>query len=176
VTVQERIHQKSFRSPGQHAVLGVMVAAGVLAERVERSCALHGLTHAQYNVLRILRGAHPDGHPRYEIARRLIDRAPDVTRLLDRLEAQGLVARERSEEDRRICLARITPRGMELLAAADPAVGKLEDEVMEVLGSRGAGELAALCDRVVAGLGAEPAGAGAREEAAARGDKGGERS
>lgn len=165
MSVKARIHQKGFRNPGQEALVGVMVAAGVLAERVERSCGLHALTHAQYNVLRILRGAYPGGHPRYEIARRLVDRAPDVTRLLDRLEARGLVERERSAEDRRVCLARITPQGMALLEETDPGVGELEEELLAALGVEGARALARLCDLVVSGMDRKVA-AGGRGEGA----------
>src|SRR5215204_2537155 len=64
-----------------------------MSQRMNDVCRKHGVTHDQYNILRILRGVHPTGHPRCEITKRLISRAPDVTRLLDRLVRQGLVER-----------------------------------------------------------------------------------
>ena len=87
-----------------------------------RSAALfksHGLSEPQYNVLRILRGAQPGGLPCQLIGERMIARVPDITRLLDRLEGADLVGRSRSDDDRRVVLTRIKPKGMDLLAALD---------------------------------------------------------
>ena len=107
MTLEDRVHQASFRSPAEEAGVSVLVAGAHLAHLLEEVCSTQGITHDQYNVLRILRGVYPDGHPRYEIGRRLIERSPDVTRLLDRLERRGLVSRYRAEGDRRLSLARI---------------------------------------------------------------------
>ena len=96
--LKRRIQQERFEDSLHEAVLNLLVAAGHVRERMDRVCAEHGITHGQYNVLRILRGAHPDGHPRGEIAARLIERAPDVTRLVDRLERHGYVERARSDD------------------------------------------------------------------------------
>lgn len=83
----------------------------------------HGITGAQYNVLRILRGA-VEPLPCQEIAGRMITQLPDITRLVDRLEEAGLVARSRTPEDRRLVLTTITEAGLRLLAALDgPVVG-----------------------------------------------------
>src|SRR3712207_351285 len=120
MSVQSRIKQKSYQSLAHQALLGVQVAAAYWEQRVGELFARHGVTRDQYNVLRILRGAHPDGHPRYEITNRLIRRAPDVTRLLDRLERQGLVERVRTREDRRLSITRITDAGMAVLDAIEP--------------------------------------------------------
>src|SRR5688500_2300934 len=122
MTIRERVRQRSFESSAQEAVVSLLVAAGHVQRALAEVCARHGITHDQYNVLRILRGAHPRGHPRYEVAERLIDRAPDVTRLLDRLERQGLVERARSDEDRRLSLSRITGEGLELLDRMAPEI------------------------------------------------------
>lgn len=80
-----------------------------------------GLSATQYNVLRILRGS-PDGLPCGEIASRMITRDPDVTRLLDRLEKRGLIARWRETKDRRVVMAKITPEGLKLLTRLDGPV------------------------------------------------------
>lgn len=93
-----------------------------------------GLTMTQYNVLRILRGAQPDGHPSLEIGRRLITRVPDVTRLIDRLEAMGLAERVRSTEDRRVVRVRITRKGLNLLARIDSPVREHHRRLLEHMG------------------------------------------
>jgi len=82
----------------------------------------HGITGPQYNVLRILRGAEPGGLPTLTIVDRMIERAPGITRMIDRLEAKGLVARERCGVDRRCVYCRITAKGLDLLARLDQPV------------------------------------------------------
>lgn len=85
----------------------------------------HGLTSAQYNVLRILRGAGPDGLRCADVSERLVTRDPDVTRLLDRLEAAGLVSRARNDRDRRVITAALTSAGAALLAELDDPIDQL---------------------------------------------------
>jgi MarR family transcriptional regulator, organic hydroperoxide resistance regulator len=108
----------------------------------------HGITGQQYNVLRILRGAEPDGLPTLTIARRMIERAPGITRMIDRLEAKGLVARERRGEDRRCVHCRITRTGLELLRALDAPVSTAERAAFDVLTDREMANLTALLERV----------------------------
>lgn len=79
----------------------------------------HELTPVQYNVLRILRGAEPQGLINREIAERMVNREPDMTRLLDRLEDRGLVGRSRNGTDRRVVLTRVTQKGLDLLVELD---------------------------------------------------------
>ena len=85
----------------------------------------HGLTQAQFNVLRILRGAGEDGLPCQAIGDRLVTRVPDVTRLLDRMERDGLVLRTRSSGDRRVVIATLTALGT-------TKVGELDEPVLEL--------------------------------------------
>ena len=106
--LQRRIKQAHFRSPQQEALLNLSVAAAYLREQSERVVEAFDITLPQYNVLRILRGIHPDGHPRGEIASRMLDRAPDVTRIVDRLSAKKLVERDRNGDDKRQSITRIT--------------------------------------------------------------------
>src|SRR5271157_3266400 len=87
--LSRRLKQARFTSPHQEALLSLAVAAGTLNDMVDAVCEKHGLTRPQYNVLRILRGVHPEGHSRCEVAQRMVERAPDVTRLVDRLQARG---------------------------------------------------------------------------------------
>ena len=95
--------------------------------------APHGVTEAQYNVLRILRGRHPDCYACSEIGERLLDRTPDVTRLLVRLEARGLVERRRAEHDRRVVEVEITPQGLDVLAELDEPVRATLDRLTQHL-------------------------------------------
>lgn len=143
--LRKRVKQNRFEDPVQEAFVGLLVAAGHLRRRLADVCAAYGITADQYNVLRILRGVHPDGHPRYEISARLIERAPDVTRLLDRLERERLVERYRSREDRRLSLARITPAGLDLLAAMETPVRGIREHFLGHLGKQDLAELCRLC-------------------------------
>ncbi|MGH7337863.1 MAG: MarR family winged helix-turn-helix transcriptional regulator, partial [Myxococcota bacterium] len=117
--LHRRLKQTRPLPPDDEAGLNLMLAAAWLERRIELALARHGLTLPQYNVLRILRGAGDGGHARCEIAERMIDAAPDVTRLLDRLEAAGLVRRGPGRADRRASVAWITPKGLRLLVAAE---------------------------------------------------------
>ena len=104
------------------------------------------LSHTQYNVLRILRGA-PQGLPCGEIASRMITRDPDVTRLLDRMEKRGLISRSRESRDRRLVLGRITPEGLKLVNRLDGPVQKIH---RKQLGHMGKGRLQALAELLAA--------------------------
>ena len=83
------------------------------------------LSFAQYNVLRILRGAGAGGLPCGEIAARMVNRDPDITRLLDRLESRDLVRRSRDEQDRRVVVADITAAGLAVLKPLDGPVARV---------------------------------------------------
>jgi len=140
--VQKEIQQtKPFQSTGQEAVVGLFRTADVVKRYFEGVLSRFGVTLAQYNVLRILRGAGDDGLPTLEIANRMIETTPGITRLLDRLEAKGLIWRERCPSDRRQVTCRLTRAGNDLLAESDSAVretdtealGKLAEEDLRVL-------------------------------------------
>ena len=117
--LSRRLKQEQFESPAQEALLSVIVAANALNDLMDRLCEQHRITRAQYNVLRILRGVHPQGHARCEIARRMVDRASDITRLVDRLQARRLVKRSRGRDDQREAVTSITAERAE--AAGDDA-------------------------------------------------------
>ena len=108
----------------------------------------HDLTHAQYNVLRILRGAGREGLRCTEISERMITRDPDVTRMLDRLEARGLISRERQADDRRVVLTFISAKGLALLKDLDGPVKKMHEETMKYLSSAELHALASLLEKV----------------------------
>lgn len=119
-TLHDRVKQKEFENARQEAVINLLVSAGHYRQILNDICSKYNITHDQYNVLRILKGVHPEGHPRREIIDRMIERRPDVTRLLDRLEKRGLVFRTKSEEDGRLSIAKITDKGLELLEEMSP--------------------------------------------------------
>lgn len=131
------------------AFVALLRVAGRLLHDLNAACAEHDITHDQYNVLRILRGVHPQGHPRYEIAARLVSRAPDVTRLLDRLEKRGLVARSWQPENRRLSIATITSAGLALLAAVDPRIDQLAAAYTGNLSEIEWRQLARACQRML---------------------------
>lgn len=130
------------------ALVALMVAAGALGRDLDAACQQHGLTHDQYNVLRILRGVYPAGHPRGEISARLISRAPDVTRMLDRLVARGWVARGWDPKNRRLSIASITPRGLALLVDVDRLIVAEQARYTDGMTDDDLAALRRLCQRV----------------------------
>jgi len=149
-TVAEAILQKRpLRSKRQEALLALLLVAGELRARFNAHFAAgEGLTHQQYNVLRILRGAGPSGLPTLDIGERMIERTPGVTRLVDRLIAKKLVQRERSAEDRRQVWCSLSARGRQLLARYDDEVDALEDEAFGCLGNAELQQLIELANKV----------------------------
>lgn len=114
--LREEIRQRlPFESLEQEAFLNIVRTAAVLSDSFERMLRPSGITAAQYNALRILQGGEPQGLCRNEVRDRMLTRMPDMTRLLDRLEAAGLVSRVRDAEDRRVVTTRITSAGRQLL-------------------------------------------------------------
>ena len=114
--LQAEIKQnKPFSSLEQEALLGLLRTAAIVDHAADEALRPFGLTATQFNVLRILKGAGPDGLCGREIGERMINRVPDVPRLLDRLEKAGLISRQRDREDRREVAARITGKGQELI-------------------------------------------------------------
>ena len=147
--LQKELRQsRPFPSRQDEATVGVLRTADVLRHRLDGVFAPHGLTAQQYNVLRILRGAHPEPMQTMEIAERMIERTPGITRLLDRLEGKGLVERRRRADDRRCVLRSITPEGLELLAALDEPVAEANREAMGMLSSAQAERLIELLDAI----------------------------
>jgi len=105
--------------------VALLQAADTLAQEAEQLVKTAGLTGAQYNVLRILRGAEPEGLACSAIGDRMISHDPDMTRLLDRMEKRGLITRERQTDDRRVVKARITPQALSLLKTLDQPIRDL---------------------------------------------------
>lgn len=135
--------------PEQDAFVTLQRAAARLMDGVAGLLKPYGLRPPQYNVLRILRGAHPEQLNCREIAARMITREPDLTRLLDRLEAAGLVTRTRQSSDRRVVRVGITASGLELLRQLDAPMLALHREQFAVLGPSRMATLARLLRRLL---------------------------
>jgi len=139
--LQEEIRQTvPFRTKSQEAILAIRRTADVLRRKLAPVTEAAGVTQQQYNVLRILRGAEPEGLPTLEISRRMIEHAPGITGLLDRLEKKGLVTRLRLSSDRRCVMCRISFAGLDLLERLQPEVDA-QDDALSALSER---ELSAL--------------------------------
>ncbi|MBI4554003.1 MAG: MarR family transcriptional regulator [Candidatus Latescibacteria bacterium] len=120
--------QKPAPSLEHEVFLNLQQVADGLLQGVVALLKPAGLSPAQYNVLRILRGAGPDGLACRETAERMITRDPDMTRLLDRLEARGLVSRSRNSDDRRVLTTRITEQGLQVLQRLDEPIEELHTQ------------------------------------------------
>ncbi len=135
-------------TPEKATVLSILKASDRLRRYFQEIFEPYGLTSQQFNVLRILRGAGEDGLPTLEVAERMIEKTPGVTRLLDRLEEREWVRRERCSQDRRRVYCRITEQGLELLAQLDEPVEKGDLECTEGLSRGEQKQLQSLIDRV----------------------------
>ena len=150
--LQKEIRQgKPFRSRGQEVVVSLLRTADLVRRVVSRVLEPYDITAQQYNVLRILRGSGEQGLPTLEIAQRMIEHAPGVTRLLDRLEAKGLVRRERCPEDRRQVLCWLTAAGTELVERLDEPIDSADAEAVAMLGPEEQERLLRLLDAVRSG-------------------------
>lgn len=142
--LKEELKQKRpFRSIREEAQLNVARTANMMSAEFEQMFRPFGITGTQYNVLRILRGAGPAGLCRNEVSQRLLNRMPDATRLLDRMEEAGLVTRARASEDRRLVTTQLTGKGRDLVNSLDDEVER-QHEVL--LGHMAKDELRALIE------------------------------
>lgn len=121
-------------------------AADFVGQQTEQLLKSHGLTGTQYNVLRILRGAGPDGLPCRSVGDRMISHDPDMTRLLDRMEKRGLIDRERQKDDRRVVKTRITATGLDILKKLDAPVRDLHKQQYQHISTARLKQLAELLE------------------------------
>jgi DNA-binding MarR family transcriptional regulator len=125
--------RKPFQSPAHEAVVGLLRTADLIRRHATAVVEPHGITLQQFNVLRILRGAGDAGLPTLEVADRMVEQTPGVTRLLDRLEAKELVRRQRCPKDRRQHLCWITPKGLAVLEKIDALAARSREDSMKGL-------------------------------------------
>jgi DNA-binding MarR family transcriptional regulator len=153
VSIQKELkQQRPFPSKTQEAAVALLrtadLARRVMTELVEPL----GITMQQYNVLRILRGAGVEGLPTLDIAERMIEQTPGITRLIDRLEAKRLVSRERCPTDRRQVFCRITADGLALLAQLDAPSAVVQNDAFAGITKKELAQLIGILDRLRDGI------------------------
>jgi DNA-binding MarR family transcriptional regulator len=148
-TVQDEIKQtKPFALREEEAFLAIQLTADRLSRRGAAVMKQYDVSPAQYNTLRILRGAGTAGLACSEIAERMINHDPDITRMLDRLEKRGLVQRCRDQKDRRVITARITKEGLQLLQSMDAPLRDFLRQLLSRVGQTKLRSLVRLLDEV----------------------------
>jgi len=147
--LQAELKQKTpFTSREQEVYLSLLRTADTLQTEVEAWLRKFGLTGTQYNALRILRGAGPEGLPCREIGERMITHDPDITRLLNRLEDRGFVERTRARHDRRVIYGKITAAGLKLLREMDSPIEKYSRDMLRHVGQEKLKQLIELLELV----------------------------
>jgi DNA-binding MarR family transcriptional regulator len=143
--IEDEIKQVKFRNPNQKAVINLIFTAGWLQSKQQDFFKLYGLTMQQYNILRILKGQHPKFISGTEIKSRMLDKNSDVSRLLDRLAAKGLINKQACQNDKRATDVSITTAGLDILTEMDKKQKQL-DSVLQ-LSEQESEELSNLLDK-----------------------------
>jgi DNA-binding MarR family transcriptional regulator len=146
--LKQRLKQKEFRNIEEEALMNLFLANNFLKKKVDDACSRYSITNAQYNVMRILRGAYPEGYPRCEIIARMIDQAPDVTRIIDNLEKQDLIVRLNSAEDRRLSITKITQKGLDILQKMESEINAVNDYLKNSLNKAEIEQLSQICEKL----------------------------
>ena len=137
----------SFSSPQEEALLNILRSADCLHRAFQQRLKPFGLTATQYNALRILRGAHPNGLTCSAIGNMMITPEPDITRLLGRLKAQKFLSQRRDQHDRRVVWTYLSAQGLEVLAKLDGVVDQAPRDLLGALNCAEVGELTRLLEK-----------------------------
>lgn len=132
VKLEQAIKSNKFKNEVHKAGLNILYTAWWLKTVMSKELKEFGLTHEQYNVLRILKGKHPDQACVRDIACRMIEKSSNVPRIIDRLEIKKLVKRTTSAQDKRETLITLTQSGIAILEASTAVVNKVMDQVMAI--------------------------------------------
>jgi DNA-binding MarR family transcriptional regulator len=155
IGLKEEIKQtKPFSGIEQEALLNIHRTSGYVSHFTQQLLKKHGLTGPQYNVLRILRGAGPEGLRCAEIGERMLSRDPDITRLLERLQRQRLIERRRDAKDRRVVYTRISGEGLRALKELDPSIEQSSKVLLRHMSRDKVGMLIRLLEEVREGAAA----------------------
>lgn len=146
VLKREIAQERPFSSQEEESLLNLMRTADCLNRAFQRHTREWGITGTQYNVLRILRGAHPQGLPCAAIGDRMITAEPDITRLLGRMKALNLIRQQRDRKDRRVVLTFISEAGLDLLGQMDPLIERMPRELLGHLNQKDLVELTRLLE------------------------------
>lgn len=144
--IQKDIHQNNFRSSRHKALINLLYTYGVVIEQIKNTLSKEDITHQQYNILRILRGAEGPLST-LQIRDRMLDKMSDTSRIVDRLILKGLVKKTTCPTDKRLVDVVITDKGLKLLKKLD-AQSKPVDAIMDTLSESEAEQLSSLLDKV----------------------------
>lgn len=145
---RDTIKQKKFKSNYQMAVLNIFYTRNWLHDSLSPILKEAGITPQQFNVLRILKGSHPDACSAQDIKEVMLDKSPDLTRLLDRLIEKGYIAREICEGNRRKLDIMITETGTKLLDMVNPQLEHMDNENKRKITDSEATELSRILDKI----------------------------
>lgn len=146
--IESEIQQKQFRDPFQKAVINVIFTAAWLNQRHAQVLKPLGISIQQFNILRILRGIHPEPATIKLLTERMIDKMSNASRLVDKLKMKGLVDRASCQQDRRRVNIRITQEGLDLVAQASKLIQEEEDVIAGQLTVKEAVALSDLLDKL----------------------------
>jgi MarR family transcriptional regulator, 2-MHQ and catechol-resistance regulon repressor len=145
--LEKDIHQVKFKSARQKAMLNILFTYGWVLERIKSFLASEDITHQQFNILRILRGSHPEPLSTLQIRERMLDKMSDTSRIVDRLVIKGLVKKVVCSKDKRLVDVTITEKGQKLLKKLDTESDHMDD-IMGNLTEKESEMLSMLLDRL----------------------------
>lgn len=125
--IEKDINQVQFRNYKQKAIINLMFSYGWVIEKIKNALAQEDITHQQYNILRILRGAHPKPLSTLQIRERMLDKMSDTSRIVDRLLLKGYVYKNPCAADKRLVDVVISEKGLELLAKLDDKSDEMDN-------------------------------------------------
>jgi DNA-binding MarR family transcriptional regulator len=147
--LNERIKQSNFQNAGHEAILSLMAAAFTVRDKLNSICQKKNSSIVQYNILRILKGVYPLGYSRSEISSRMLERAPDITRIIDRMVKNGLVERIKSQQDMRQSIAKITDKGSALLVELNTLIQAYQKDFQKKVSKNQCEILSTICNEIL---------------------------
>lgn len=148
MALEHDIKQSKFKNEFQKGVVNILYTSHWVDAIHQKMFKNFGITSAQFNVLRILRGQHPNASTINLIIDRMLDRMSNASRIVDKLEAKGLVLRRQCPDDRRAVDVLISDQGLQLLAQIDPMMDEWEQKISQVLSDKEAKVLNEILDKV----------------------------
>ena len=147
MAIEQEIQQPKFKTEHQRALVNLLFTYGWSIERIKQLVTCEGITHQQYNILRILRGSLPKPLSTLQIRERMLDKMSDTSRIVDRLIAKGLVKKGTCKTDRRLVDVMITDKGKKMLERLDERQDEL-DNIIGNLTSKEAATLSEFLDKI----------------------------
>ena len=145
--IEKDIHQNNFRNGKHKALVNLLFTYGWAIEKIKDFLSKEDITHQQYNILRILRGAHPQPLSTLQIRERMLDKMSDTSRIVDRLVLKELVEKRTSSTDKRLVDVTISEKGQVLLERLDQSAAQI-DSFMDKLTEGEAEQLSGLLDKI----------------------------